>query len=105
MGGGPPRPPSLPFKAPISEIADKEMEDLVNRFKAVKIGTAEHGEWQRWAMSTGRCYRCLKQGHIGRDCPGRIPAQRRVKYEEEDDDEEEEMDCMEAETEADPHGA
>jgi hypothetical protein len=108
MGGGPPRisAPYMPT-APTPELADKEMEELMNRFKSVKIGSAEHGEWQRWAMSTGRCYRCLKQGHIGRDCPGRMPAQRRIAYEDsnKEDENDEELACMEAEPESDPHWA
>jgi hypothetical protein len=105
MGGGPPRPTLLPPqpRPVIPEMADKELEELVERFKAVKIGTAEHGEWQRWAMSTGRCYRCLRQGHLGRNCPDRMPAQRRIEYE--DDNDEEEMICMEAESEEDPQEA
>ena len=105
MGGGASRPfPPPPLKAPMPELADRELEDLVNRFKAVKIGSAEHGEWQRWAMSTGRCYRCLKQGHIGRECPSRMPTQRMAAYEEDEEDDEG-LICMEAEPEADPHGA
>jgi hypothetical protein len=105
MGGGPPRPTLLPPqpRPVIPEMADKELEELVERFKAVKIGTAEHGEWQRWAMSTGRCYRCLRQGHLGRNCPDRMPAQRRIEYE--DDNDKEEMICMEAESEEDPQEA
>ena len=102
MGGGPPKPTLT--QPPRAAMPEADLEDLVNRFKAVKIGSAEHGEWQRWAMSTGRCYRCLRQGHIGRECPERMPAQRRIEYDEEENDDDE-MICMEAETEADPYGA
>jgi hypothetical protein len=106
MGGGPPRPPlTRPPRTTAPEMAEKDLEDLVNKFKAVKIGSAEHGEWQRWAMSTGRCYRCLRQGHIGRECPERTPIQRMAEYEEDEEESNNGYSCMEAETEEGPHGA
>ena len=114
LGGGPPRPsmgggitvPRSPAAQNAPEIPEKELDELIQRFQQVKIGSTEHTEWQRWAMSTGRCYKCLRKGHIGRECPGRIPAQRRAEYEyPEEETNEDDYDCMEAIEDTDPHGA
>jgi hypothetical protein len=86
------------------------MEKLLKQFQQVRIGSTEHGEWQRWAMAEGRCLKCIRKGHISRTCPG-IPNVRRIEaYTEEEEypdgyEYEEEYDCDAVVEEQDPHGA
>ena len=42
--------PQLPVPRPIIE-EDAKMEELLKQFQQVRIGTTEHAEWQRWAMT------------------------------------------------------
>jgi hypothetical protein len=110
MGGGTPSKVTLPppmiqrprLPALIKpQESDDEIEDLRKRFAQIKIGSAEHGEWQRWIMADGRCFRCLEKGHMGRNCPRNSTVRSLAVYEAE----EEEYGSEATEEESDPDRA
>jgi hypothetical protein len=107
MGGAPPLPkPTLPIPRPVAK-ENEEMEALLKQFEQVRIGSSDHQEWQRWAMSDGRCLKCMRKGHISRNCPS-IPHVRSMQLTHDQDLEEqyaEEYDCDAIEEEQDPQWA
>jgi hypothetical protein len=106
MGGATNTPrPQLPVPRPIIE-EDAKMEELLKQFQQVRIGTTEHAEWQRWAMTEGRCLKCMRKGHISRMCPGFQHVRSITVYKPEDNyeytEEDQEYDCDAVTDEQDP---
>jgi len=53
---------------PPAETNDK-LEKLRQQFQKLRIGSAEREEWYEWIRQTGRCWKCMEIGHVGRNCP------------------------------------